>query len=164
MLKNLETLCVFWRFSEGCLKNVIRVSRKHLICVLKTSTGYCRTRLHLGYSAKLKIWQVPVCKMEPRSAYKMHLGPPTHPPPLPHQSEIPLGGSAMLKIRFFQCCAVSPPSSIYFLPPQFCPPIKKVCAVSPLSIDIFPVHCPSPSISVSLPHSALSWILSVVSN
>ena len=25
--------------------------------------------LHLGLSAKLKIWQVPTCKMEPRSGY-----------------------------------------------------------------------------------------------
>ena len=33
--------------------------------------------------------------------------PPTHPPP--HQLEIPLGGSEKLNIRFFQCCAVSPP-------------------------------------------------------
>ena len=29
----------------------------------------CHTRLHLGFSAKLKILQVPACKMEPRSGY-----------------------------------------------------------------------------------------------
>ena len=28
---------------------------------------YCHTRLHLGFSAKLRIWQVPACKMEPQS-------------------------------------------------------------------------------------------------
>ena len=28
---------------------------------------FCHTRLHLGFSAKLRIWQVPACKMEPRS-------------------------------------------------------------------------------------------------
>ena len=28
---------------------------------------YCHTRLHLGFSAKLKIWQASACKMEPRS-------------------------------------------------------------------------------------------------
>ena len=28
---------------------------------------YCHTRLHLGFSAKLGIWQVSACKMEPRS-------------------------------------------------------------------------------------------------
>ena len=27
----------------------------------------CHTRLHLGFSANLRIWQVPACKMEPRS-------------------------------------------------------------------------------------------------
>ena len=41
----------------------------------------CHTRLHLGFSAKLRIWQVSACKMEPRSgniSWKNH--PPTHPP------------------------------------------------------------------------------------
>ena len=28
---------------------------------------YCHTRLHLGFSAKLRIWQALPCKMEPRS-------------------------------------------------------------------------------------------------
>ena len=31
------------------------------------SINYCHTRLHLGFSAKLRIWQVSACKMEPRS-------------------------------------------------------------------------------------------------
>ena len=31
------------------------------------SPPYCNTWLHLEFSAKLKIWQVPACKMEPRS-------------------------------------------------------------------------------------------------
>ena len=34
-------------------------------------------RLHLGFSAKLTIWQVPTCKMEPRSGNIMQLEPPT---------------------------------------------------------------------------------------
>ena len=29
--------------------------------------GNCHTRLHLRFSAKLRIWQVPACKMEPQS-------------------------------------------------------------------------------------------------
>ena len=29
--------------------------------------------LHLGFSAKLKIWQVPACKMEPRSGMNMQV-------------------------------------------------------------------------------------------
>ena len=39
--------------------------------------SYCHTRLHLGFSAKLKIWQVPSCKMEPRSTSG-------HPPSKPY--------------------------------------------------------------------------------
>ena len=37
--------------------------------------------LHLGFSAKLRIWQVSACKMEPRSGIISWLGPPTPPPP-----------------------------------------------------------------------------------
>ena len=37
--------------------------------------------LHLGFSAKLRIWQVSACKMEPRSGIISWFGPPTHPPP-----------------------------------------------------------------------------------
>ena len=40
---------------------------------------FCHTRLHLGYSARLRIWQVPACKMEPRSGIIFLLK--THPPP-----------------------------------------------------------------------------------
>ena len=35
--------------------------------------------LHLGFSAKLRIWQVPTCKMEPRSGMIIDLLT-THPP------------------------------------------------------------------------------------
>ena len=40
--------------------------------------------LHLGFSVKLRIWQVPACKMEPQSGYIMQLEPTTP----PHQLEI----------------------------------------------------------------------------
>ena len=46
------------------------------------SQKYCHTRLHLGYSAKLGIWQVPACKMEPRRGIIL-MKPPTHPPTHP---------------------------------------------------------------------------------
>ena len=59
---------------------------------------YCHTRLHLGFSAKLRIWQVPACKMEPQSDYIMQSGPATQPP---HQLEI------RILSFFFQCCMVS---------------------------------------------------------
>ena len=29
--------------------------------------GFCHTQLHLGFSAKLRIWQVPACKIETQS-------------------------------------------------------------------------------------------------
>ena len=35
--------------------------------ILLMESSFCHTRLHLGFSAKLRIWQVPACKMEPRS-------------------------------------------------------------------------------------------------
>ena len=37
----------------------------HLLPI--SSPLFCHTRFHLGYSAKLRIWQVSACKMEPRS-------------------------------------------------------------------------------------------------
>ena len=52
--------------------------------------SYCHTRLHLGFSVKLRIWQVPACKMEPQKGI---IGPP---PTYPQLS------------FFFQCCTVSP--------------------------------------------------------
>ena len=44
------------------------------------SSNYCHTRLHLGFSARLRLWQVPTCKMEPQRGFiswKKH--PATHP-------------------------------------------------------------------------------------
>ena len=41
---------------------------------------FCHTRLHLGFSAKLRIWQVQACKMEPLSSNifcKKQLVPPS---------------------------------------------------------------------------------------
>ena len=38
----------------------------------------CHTRLHLGFSAKLRILEVPVCKMEPRSGIIFCKNRPTH--------------------------------------------------------------------------------------
>ena len=34
-------------------------------------------KLHPGFSAILKIWQIPACKMEPQGGYIMQLEPPT---------------------------------------------------------------------------------------
>ena len=59
-------------------------------------------RLHLGFSAKLRIWQISTCKMEPRSG-TIITGPPSHlatwPPTIP----------AVNQTCFLHCCSVSPP-------------------------------------------------------
>ena len=105
--------------------------------------------LHLGFSAKLKIWQVPACKMEPRSGYIMQLGPTTHPPtasvgnPSWILSKVEnlvlsmLCGVPTPLTKYVRCphpnkvCAVSPPSKYMIFPEPNCYPLKKVCAVSP---------------------------------
>ena len=69
---------------------------------------YCHPRLHLGFSAQLRIWQVPTCKMEPRSSYIMQLEPPTHPP---HQLEIvQLGTKLNTNLRFNTTTHHPPPT------------------------------------------------------
>ena len=61
-------------------------------------------------------------------------------------------------------CAVSPPPSIYFLPPQLCPPIKKVYAVFPLStsFEVFSLESPWTLDYVLTPLPPLGIGLSVV--
>ena len=39
---------------------------------------YCHTRLHLGFSAKLRIWQDSACKMEAQCSIFLNQEPPTH--------------------------------------------------------------------------------------
>ena len=69
---------------------------------------YCHTRLHLGFSAELRIWQVPGCKMEPRSGtISWKNRPPTHPPTWPY--------------GFWFCVSLSPPIMsvpIYYVCPH----------------------------------------------
>ena len=57
---------------------------------------YFHTRPHLGFSAKLRMWQAPACKMEPQSDYIFCK---------PVQYYYNLCPQLSL---FFQCCAVSP--------------------------------------------------------
>ena len=46
------------------------------------SDDNCHTRLHLGFYAKMRIWQVSACKMEPRSGiiFAQNRPDPTRPP------------------------------------------------------------------------------------
>ena len=62
--------------------------------MLKNTHLYCHTRLHLGFSAKLRILQVSPCKMEPRSGIiscKIPTRPPTHPPIHPPTRQVSFG-------------------------------------------------------------------------
>ena len=52
-------------------------SKWHLV-----KSFYCHTRLHLGFSAKLGIWQISICKMEPRSGINLRIV--THHPTKTH--------------------------------------------------------------------------------
>ena len=51
---------------QACLL-VIWIYSSLMLRVLPTVMYYCHTRLHLGFSAKLRIEQESSCKMEPRS-------------------------------------------------------------------------------------------------
>ena len=71
----------------------------------QTGPFYCHTRLHLGFSANLRIRQVPACKMEPRSGNIFCKNRPDR----------PTSQSSLRSCFCFQCCAVSP------LPPTLAP-------------------------------------------
>ena len=85
----------------------------------KTSyTRCCHTRLHLGFSANLRIWQVSACKMEPQRG--IILMKPTQPPTLrPYGSSYchtrhHLGFSAKLRIWQVPACKMEPKSGNIF--------------------------------------------------
>ena len=63
-----------------------------------------------------------------------------------------------------QGMCVVPPPSLFLLSTPIVPSIKKVCAVSPTSSVCFFCAVSPHRISVPLPHSAMSWILSKVQN
>ena len=102
------------------------------------SKTFCHTRLHLGLSAGLKIFQVPTCKMEPQRGCIMQRTPSTQPLTKPHN-------------LFLQCCAVSPPQMIhhqqsvcgvhpcmfFFSHPNCSPNYESMCGVPPLPVCFF---------------------------
>ena len=124
----------------------------------------CHTRLHLGFSAKLRIWQVPACKMEPQNGVILWLGPPTaklffvNVVRCPHPNKV--------------CVACGVPPSQYMLsfnvvrcPHPLCSTHQEdVCGVPPFQYKFFCAVSPPPCNSVPLPHLALSLILSKVEN
>ena len=95
-----------------------------------TMMEYCHTRLHLGFSAKLGIWQVPTCKMEPRSGYIFCQNrPATRPPgrPPPDHMDVRLAR----KLEFVGCLVLL---MLCGVPTPIVHPIHKLCAVSPPSL------------------------------
>ena len=109
---------------------------------------FCHTRLHLGFSAKLRIWQVPACKMEPRSGI-IFCKNPTRPDST--RPDHPVQFRDLLFLSML--CGV---------PTPIVPLINKVCAVSPPpSIRFFCAVSPPMQFFPSL---SLSWILSKIEN
>ena len=78
-----------------CLSSRILSPLKNAICL--KDVGYCHTWLHLGFSAKLGIWQVPTCKMEPQSGYIFCQNRPPGWPP--DHMDVRLAR----KLKFFGC-------------------------------------------------------------
>ena len=76
--------------------------------------------VHLGFSAKLRIWQVSACKMEPQNGFMILAWTTPHPP--------------TAKIFLSMLCGVPTPTV---------PLINKECAVSLLPVYVFSVRCPS---------------------
>ena len=78
----LQTLCLVPN-PYICLENIhqsVQILEKTPPTRKATqSKFYCRIRLHLEFSAKLRIWQVPACKMEPRSGNIFCKNRPTRP-------------------------------------------------------------------------------------
>ena len=56
--------------------NVLNITRQ----ITYLYHNYCHTWLQFVFSAKLKIWQVPTCKMKPQRGWIMKRTPPIDPP------------------------------------------------------------------------------------
>ena len=93
---------------------------------------FCHTRLHLGYSARLRIWQVPTCKMEPRSGIIVLINHPTTHPPAGQTCH--------------QDCAMSPICTLNnkfaLSPPLLLTHLGILCGVPTIACVIRVVQCP----------------------
>ena len=98
------------KFFLTLLSNLCPCYHSHLYLL------YFHTRLHLGFSAKLRIWQVSACKMEPQSGTIITLELASQP-----TSSVPTLIISML-------CGV---------PTPIVPSLNEVCAVSPLPVYVF---------------------------
>ena len=125
--------------------------------------SYCHTRLHLGFSAKQRIWQGPACKREPRSgniSWKNH--PPTHPAISIFVSLsvrcVPPSVSVWPTHWPYQCLLVFPSGAS---PPLCLSVVAKCLLVFPSSASPPPKNLASSSLQdgIDLTHS--TWISSV---
>ena len=117
---------------------------------------HCHTRAPSWILSKAEIWQVPACKMEPRSGYKMQLGPPTH----HHHHRI--SWKSLLEA---QQCWKSGSFNVVRCPHPNCSPHQQsMCSVPPFQYMFILCGVPPHWSSVPLPHLAMYWILSVVGN
>ena len=98
---------------------------------------FCHNWLNLGFSFKLRIWQVPACKMEPQRGIILMKPPTRHPQPIFSNRSNDYWGPVLM-------CGV-----------PYWPPVQKVCVVPPPPSYWHPVQkiC-----------TALSWILSKIEN
>ena len=91
--------------------------------------------LHLGFSPKLRIWQVPTCKMEPRSGYIMQLEPPTQPPSPTDQFEISFSlQDGATKWLYYHTGSDKP---LLLLLEALAPPIISPCSSDPPAAHLF---------------------------
>ena len=119
--KAVYNISGFYSFTTDSL---LSVSTNHLhlhtvVNVVLFQLSYCHTRLHLGFSAKLRVWQVPACKMEPRSGLISCKNRPD--PTRPDQT-------LQLSFSF----------NVVRCPHPNCSPHREcMCRVSPFSIHLF---------------------------
>ena len=108
---------MYWPESDLLIHLVYCVTNFHISGqILDNILYYCHTRLHLGFSAKLRIQQVLACKMEPRSGIIFCKNRPDRPDP----TDQPVQFKDLLFLSML--CGV---------PTPIVPLINKVCAVSP---------------------------------
>ena len=127
------------------------------ICLTKKFI-HCHTQLHLGFSAKLRIWQVSACKMEPQSGTIITdwtSQPASQPCTYFDSLNVVRCPHPNCSTHEQSMCGV-PPSQYMHFPTRIVLPIEKVCAVSPLSsLCAFCAVSPPPNVVMCLCHTLL---------
>ena len=126
--KNLKLEWRVIRDTSGCPKFFI--SCISILSLNATSTDIATLGLHLGFSAKLRIWQVSTCKMEPLSG-TIITGPSTQP------------STELVSFNVVWCPH-----------PNCCPHQESICGVPPQN-TFFLCDAPPPQCSLMLCHTWL---------